>query len=181
MLPNFIVLIDILVIMLFSLIIAQGANNYISSEGSNVKFIKTLPISPFIQIVVKVALPYVLSAISLIVSLLILRITKEISTSGFFAALIYTLLMLFVFNLVSLFEELKIKRNKPRTNYISNLYSYLIPLSIFIIGVLLSYFRVSIYLVYLIGLGIIIVSSLPYLVNIKKKVEGLFLALEVEN
>ena len=63
MLPNFVALIDLLLIMLFSLIIASGASNYISMEGKNVRLMKTIPVNLFTQILIKVGIPFVCSAI----------------------------------------------------------------------------------------------------------------------
>jgi len=93
----------------------------------------------------------------------------------------FTEVLLASTGIVSLFEEMKIRRNKPRSSTMSTLYSYLIPVLYFAVTVLLSYNGMSIYLVYLLGIIVILLSSVPYLINIKKKVANLFLELEMVN
>ncbi len=181
MLPNFIPLIDILLIMLFSLIISQGANHYITMENKNIRLMKIIPISLFKQLGVKVLLPFTLSIVSLVVTILTLGIGKVISWNTAFFAFILTSAILAIFDIVSLYEELHIKRNKPRNIFMSSLYSYLLPVIYFVITIVLSYFGLSIYLVYLLGLLGLLLASLPYTIHMKKKVASLFLEMEMVN
>ena len=55
--PNFIPLIDILILMLFSVIIAQGANQYIQMEKSTIKVMKTIPVKYSTQLIIKFMIP----------------------------------------------------------------------------------------------------------------------------
>lgn len=181
LLPNFIPLIDILLVMLFSVIINQGANNYISMEDANIKLMKTIPVNLFTQLFIKVSIPLGCSIVSLFATILVLLFTGVVSIMTAVSGFILTVLLLFICSIISLLEELKIKRNSPRNSFLSNLYSYLLPIVYFISSVILSYFTVSIYLVYLIGLGLIVLLSFPYFINFKKKVANLFLELEMVN
>ena len=88
--PNFIPLMDILLLMLFTLIISQGASQYISMEEKNIKVIKTIPVKVETQLAIKVFIPLILSEISFIVTLFVLLIGKEISIITFlFLSLIH--------------------------------------------------------------------------------------------
>ena len=78
-------------------------------------------------------------------------------------------------------EELKIKRNKPRSYFLSNTYSYVLPSLYFIVSLVGSYFDISIYIAYGLGIIIFILLSLPFVINIKSKVKNLFDELEVSN
>ncbi len=181
MLPNFIPLIDILLVMLFSLIISQGANHYITMENKNIRLMKVIPINLYQQLGVKVLIPFSLSFVSLFVSVLTLWLGSVISFRTAFFALLLTSALLAIFNLVSLFEELRIQRDKPRSTFMSSLYSYLLPIVYFAITVILSYFGVSVYLVYLLGLLGVLLASLPYTLHLKKKVANMFLEMEMVN
>lgn len=181
LLPNFVPLIDILLIMLFTLIINQGANNYISMEQKNVRLMKVIPVSAYKQLAIKVMIPFIFSSISLLASVLTLWIGNIITFQTALFGFILTFVLLAVFEIVSLFEEMKIKRNKPRSSSMSTLYSYLIPVLYFGVTVFMSYQGLDVYLVYLFGIVVILLSSIPYLVNLKKKVANLFLELEMVN
>ena len=181
LLPNFVPLIDILLVMLFTLIINQGANNYISMEQKNVRLMKVVPVSAYKQLAVKVMIPFILSSFALLASVLTLWIGNIVTFQTALFAFILTFILLAIFEIVSLFEEMKIRRNKPRSSTMSTLYSYLIPIMYFAVTVVMSYYGLSIYLVYLFGIVVILLSSIPYLINIKKKVANLFLELEMVN
>ena len=77
-LPNFMPVLDIVLIMLFTVIINAGANSYIGSEKRTVRIMKTIPISVFTQLIIKVGVPFVTSCISLVISTLVLLIAGVI-------------------------------------------------------------------------------------------------------
>ena len=181
MLPNFVALIDSLLVMLFTLIIASGASNYISMEGKNVRLMKTIPVSLFTQILIKVGIPFLCSALSLFVTNLTLYLTGVMSITNSLFTFLLTLLLLVIFSIVSLFEEMKVGKNKPRNYFQSSLYSYLLPVVYFVATLIMSYNKVSIVLVYAFGVLAILLISIPYLINIKKKVARLFIDLEMVN
>ena len=86
-----------------------------------------------------------------------------------------------IYSIVSLFEEMKIDRNRPRNTFMSSLYSYLLPLVFFGATLVLSYNKASIYMVYAAGLVMVLLVSLPYILGLKKKVAELFIDLEMVN
>ena len=181
LLPNFVPLIDILLIMFFTLIINQGANNYISMENKNVRLMKTIPVSLYKQLLFKVMIPFILSSASLIITILVLAITQVISVTTAIFAFLLTFILLAIFEIVSLFEELKVKRNKPRSTTMSTLYSYLLPIIYFASTLLLSYSGVNIFLVYAIAIVAILLTSLPYVIKLKERLARMFLELEMVN
>lgn len=181
MVPNFIPLMDILILMLFSVIISQGANSYIQMEKKTIKVIKTIPVKPKLQMFIKVMIPFVLSVLSLLITLLVLLIGGIINIKVFILSFVLVTLLLAVFELVSLKEELNIRHYKPRTTFSSNLLSYLLPIVFFLITALLSYIGLTLELAFVIGVVPILLIGIPYFVNIARKLDSLFLDLDVVN
>lgn len=180
-LPNFVPLLDIVLVMLFTIIINSGANNYITAEKETMRIMKTIPVSVFTQISIKVMVPFVLSFVSLVLSTSVLLILEVISFETFVYGTLLTTCLLFVFELVSLREELKIRMNKPRSTFLSSLYSYLLPIVFFVVTLFCSYFKINLVYAYLIGLSTIFILGLPFIVNIKRRVSSDFLDLEMVN
>ena len=180
-LPNFIPVLDIVLIMLFTVIINSGANNYIGAEKRTMRIMKTIPISVFTQIFIKVSVPFVTSSASLLVSTIILWATKTISFQTFIFGTLITIVLLFVFELVSLWEELSIKFNKPKSSFLSGVYSYLLPLAFLGVSLVLTYYEVNIVLAYLASTGAVLILSLPFVIRFKYRTINKFLDLEVVN
>ncbi len=178
---NFLPLLDILIMMLITLIISQGANQYITMEDKNIRVIKFMPVKIKTQLSVKVLIPFILSAVFCFISYLSLLISYSISVTTFIFGLLLTLLLLAIVDIVSLFEELKIKRNKPRSYFLSSIYSYVLPIIYFIVTIICSFYNVNIYIVYTFGIIIFVLLSLPFVINMKSKVTNLFIELEVSN
>ena len=179
--PNFIPLMDALIIMLFSVIISQGANSYIQMEKRTIKVMKTIPVSYFKQLFIKVSIPFLMSFASLLISLLVLLISGSISFITFGFGLILATLLLAVFDIISLKEELHIRNHKPRSTFVSNLYSYLLPFIFFLATALLSYIGLTLIVAFLIGIGIVIILGIPHVLILKKNMNSLFMDLDVIN
>ena len=180
-LPHFIPVLDIVLIMLFTVIINSGANNYISAEKRTMRIMKTIPISVFTQIFIKVSVPFLTSCASLLVSTIILWATKTISFQTFAFGTLITIVLLFVFELVSLWEELSIKFNKPKSSFLSGVYSYLLPLAFLGVSLVLTYYEVNIIIAYLASTGAVLILSLPFVIRFKHRTINKFLDLEVVN
>lgn len=179
--PNFIPLIDILILMLFTVIIAQGANSYIQMEKQTIKVMKTIPVKYSTQLLIKFMIPLILSFVSLLITLLILLVTKIITLETFIFGLILITTLLIVFDIVSLKEELSIRNKKPRSTYLSSLYAYILPIMYFLVCAVFSYFGLSIYIAYLIGLVVFGVFAIPIIVYLIKNLNSLFMDLDVVN
>lgn len=179
--PNLIPISDILIMMLFSCIISSGSSNFITSEKKSIRFIKSLPITPLKQLSIKVMIPLSLSILFTFISYLALALTSTLSWLSFGYGLVLTILLIILVNIISLYEELKIKRGKERNYLLSSIYSYLLPFSFFIIGLFMAYNQMNINFIYLVGLALIALFSLPFVIKLKSRINNLFLDLEVIN
>ena len=181
MIPLFVPSLDILLIALIMLIIASGANSYISVEGDSLRIIKTIPVSAKKQIAIKLMIPFICSFASLLISLIVLLATRKITLLVGALSLVISLILLINSSLVSLFEELHIRKNAPRSNLLSSLVSYLVPFVCFIISVLFSFFKVSNYITLVVVMLLMIAITIPCVYHLPKRIENNFLALEVVN
>ena len=86
-----------------------------------------------------------------------------------------------MFELVSLKEELTIKFNRPKSSFLSSVYSYLLPIAFLVVSLVLSYFEYDIIVAYSISLGVILLLSVPFIIRFKHKTINRFLDLEVVN
>lgn len=180
-LPNFMPVLDIVLIMLFTVIINSGANNYIGAEKRTMRIMKTIPVSVFTQIFIKVSVPFLTSCASLLVSTIVLWATKTISFHTFAFGTLITIILLFVFELVSLWEELSIKFDRPKSSFLSSVYSYLLPIAFLGVSLLLSYYEIDIIIAYLASTGAVLILSLPFVIRFKYRTINKFLDLEVVN
>ena len=167
--------------MMFTLIISSGANQYIQMEKKTIKIIKTIPISPVRQLLIKMLIPCILSFVSLVITLLVLLISGEISFMTFIFAFLLTTVILVIFNIISLKEELHIRHNIPRKTTLSSLYSYLLPFLYIGVAVILAISKVPVIIGYIGGLVIFVVLGLPHYFDVKKNINSLFLDLEAVN
>lgn len=179
--PNFIPLMDILLLMLFTVIIAQGASLYIQMEKNTIKLMKTIPVKAGKQLLIKVSIPLLLSETSFILTLLVLLIGKAITFITFVFAFVLVTTLLFIFSMISLREELNIKHRKPRSTFRSSLYSYVLPIAYFIVTAFLSYFGLNVILAYVVGLLVFMLFGIPQILYLKKKFSSLFMDLDMVN
>ncbi len=181
MVPNFLPLIDVLILMFFTVIINQGASQYIQMEKKTIKVMKTIPVSYKKQLLIKVSIPFTLSFASFLITLLVLLIGKVISFTTFIFAFLLVSILLLIFEIVSLKEELSIRNHKPRSTFLSNLYSYLVPILYFMVTAIISYFGVDLVISYLIGLVVLTLILIPNYIYIKRNMSSLFMDLDVIN
>ena len=179
--PNIITFLNVMLMMLISAIIYQGANNYISNEQKAVRLMKTIPVSPIKQLAIKVAIPLVLSLAFLLVSYLVLFLMGLLKIIAVLYAVLMNVLFIIVLALVSLFEELGVKHNQEKNVIISTIYTYVVPFLYFGVALLLCYYKVNYNFIFLIGLGVVILSLLPYVIKFKSRINDKFLSLEVYN
>ena len=176
--PNFITLLDILLLILFTLIINQGATNYIQMEEKTITIMKMIPVRYKMQLLIKMIIPFSLSFVSFFITGLVLVIAKGISIEIFIVSLILVTLILFIYDSICLYEELKIRSNKPRNTFVSNLYSYFLPLLFFIVSVILAIIGMNIYIIYLIGTLLMVVLGIYFVINVFKNMEHDFILIE---
>lgn len=172
---------DILLIVLIMLVISSGANSYISVEKNSLRIVKTIPISAKKQIGIKLLIPFAISFASLFISIVVLLVTGKITLLIGILSLIISVVLLIDFSLVSLFEELHIRRNAPRNNLLSNLISYVMPFVCFFIAVIFSLLEISNYVTLFVVLVLLALITIPCVYHLSKRIEHNFLELEVIN
>lgn len=179
--PNFVALMDVFLVIMVAVIINGGANQYISIEERTIKNLKTIPVDYRLQLMIKMLIPYTLSAVFLLISVVVLLIGGVISPMTAVASLLLTLTVLFVFDVVSMREELNIRHGKPRSSYLSTLFSYVLPFAYIALVMFLSYRGTSLWLIYLMGLALFWVLGLPQLIKVRRKMGDWFMELEAIN
>lgn len=150
-------------------------------EHATIKVMKTIPVKYSKQIFIKIIIPFIMSSASLLITFLVLLIGGVINFKVFFFGIFLVELLLVVFDIVSLKEELCVRHKKPRSTYLSNLYSYLVPLIFFLVTCVFSYFKVSIYVACLLGGLVIVLFGLPIALYLMKKANSLFMELDMVN
>lgn len=180
-LPSFLPIIDLLLIILGSLIIAQGANSYITNEAKNIRLIKIIPVNVFTQLFIKVALPLVFVIFSVFISYIVLLAFGTLNLLTVCVGFVLTSLIQIIFSIISLYEELKVRQNSERNYFLSSTFSYMLPILYSLAMIIASYFGLSIYLAYVIGFVVIVASGIPWVIRFKKRTLDLFDKLEVVN
>lgn len=176
--PNFITLLDILLLILFTLIINQGATNYIQMEEKTITIMKMIPVRYKTQLLIKMIIPFTLSFISFFITALVLFISKGINIEIFFVSLVLVPLILFIYDSICLYEELKIRSNKPRNYFTSSLYSYILPILFFLVSVVLACIGLNIYIIYIISTLLMLGMGIYFIVDIFKNMEKNFILIE---
>ena len=179
--PGLIDYVDILLVMMFTVIINQGANSYITMEERTIKNMKTIPVPFGKQLVIKVSIPFVLSSLSLIISCVVLWATKTITLQLMLFALLISIVLLFVFQIISLWEELSIRHGKPRSSSMSSLFSYLLPVVYAVTAILLSYKGLPTNVTIWGGLAVIVVIGAVPVTIVFTRANSMFLSLEAIN
>ena len=179
--PNIIAFLDVMLLMLISSIIFQGANNYITNENKNVRLMKSIPVSSYLQLSIKVFIPLLLSLASLLLSYFVILVTGTMNVIPVLYGIIINVVFLTTLAIVSLFEELKVKRNQTKNSLLSGIYTYLVPTIYFLVALLMCYFQVNYNITFLLGLGVVVLSLVPYIIRFKERVNDQFLSLEVSN
>ncbi len=178
--PNFIPLVDMLIVLLFTVIISAGANQYLSMEKQAIKIMKTIPVSPAKQIIVKLLIPLTLSAISLAISLLVLWIAGIINWLVFIFSLLLASILLVTFILVSLVEEFKIK-HKNKNTFFSSLIGYGMPIFFIALTLGFSFININVIISFLICLVVFSIVLGAIIYYLKKNLISLFIDKEEGN
>ena len=122
-----------------------------------------------------------LSALFLIISVAILLFSGVISALTAVFSLILALVVMFVFDVTSLREELNIRHGKPRSTFLSSLYSYVLPLAYIALVIFLSYNGFSLWVMYLFGVLLFVLLGLPQILKVKRCMGDWFMELEAIN
>ncbi|MBE6634569.1 MAG: hypothetical protein E7617_00020 [Ruminococcaceae bacterium] len=178
--PDFTSMISVFLVMMVTLIISSGANRYISMEASTIKNLKTIPISPKRQLIIKVLIPFIMSETALVISILVILIGRAASPLVCLFAFLLSTVLLFVFDLIAMREELHIRHAKPRSTFMSSLFAYLLPIMFVALGLVLSFVGVPIWLICLFGALIFIGIGIPVFINVWRNMDAWFMDLETQ-
>ncbi len=179
--PEFINIVDTIIVMFFTVMIAQGSSVYISMEKKTIKVMKVMPIPFGKQLTIKVAIPFILSVIALLVTTFVLKIFGMINWFTLLMMIVLSILLLLVFSLVSLKEELSIKHKRPKNTIFSSFISYLLPVIFAAISFFLNFKGISLGICFLSSIGIFILITIPIFFYIKGNLNSLFLDLDMVN
>lgn len=179
--PGFVAFTDAFFVMVFSTTIASGANRFISMEEKTVKNMKTMPVNLHLQLAVKSGLPFVLSVVSLFVSIAVLLAAGVIGFASASFCLLLGICALALYCVASLYEELKIRRAKSRKTLISSAVSYLLPTFFAVFSAILAYSGINPYVCFAVGSVLYIGLAAAGAFIVYKKSGRLFLELEAIN
>ena len=147
-------------------------------EEKTITIMKMIPVRYKMQLLIKMIIPFTLSIISFFITALVLVIAKGISVEIFFVSLVLVPLILFIYDSICLYEELKIRSNKPRNYFTSGLYSYILPILFFLVSVVLACIGLNIYIIYIISTLLMIVMGIYFIIDIFKNMEKDFILIE---
>ena len=179
--PNFVSLVDAFLVIMIALIINSGANQYIAMEERTIKNLKTIPVSYQHQILLKLMIPFVLSVAFLAISVVALWIGGLITGMTALFSFVLATVALLMFDVISLREELNIRHGKPRSTYLSSLFSYVLPLAYIALTLFLSYNGFPLWAMYLFGIALFAVLGLPQIIKVKRNMGDWFMELEAIN
>ncbi len=179
--PNFVELVDVFLVIMVSLIINSGANQYIGIEERTIKNLKTIPVGYKTQLAVKLLLPYSLSAISLLISVAVLLISGVVTVLTAFFATLLTLVVMLVFDIISLREELNIRHGKPRSTFMSTMFSYVLPFAYIALVMFLSFNGFPLWAMYCAGVALFALLGLPWALRLRARMGDWFMELEAIN
>ena len=178
--PDFTSMISVFLVMMVALIISSGAVRYISMEASTIKNLKTIPISSKKQLIIKLMIPFVMSEIALFIAILVLLIGRAAPPLACLFAFLLSSVLLFVFGVISMREELNIRHNKPRSTFISTFYAYALPFAFLIIGLLLSLVGLPVFVIYLLGMLVFAGVGVPVVLKVWHNMDDWFIDLETK-
>ena len=178
--PSIFLTVDVILIMLFIAIINTTSSMSLIKEKNTLIIMKTLPVSYFKQLLIKISVPTILSFISFFVSILALVIFNEISLIDFAFLILVGGLSIILLNIIALYSDLK---SKNKSSLLTVLISFVFPLFAVTLGALLSllveaYLETVIFFLSIIALELIVISF--FIIKIKSRVTKLFMKYEGE-
>ncbi len=173
--------INITLILLFSSVINASNSLSISREGKSIQIVKYIPIDVKKQLCAKLMIPTLLSSLSLLISLLTLIISKNISISCFFSSLVIGLILIIFTNFFGLYLDILDKGNsRNKISYLNSLITLLFPIILLFIHILLGFTSLKSYWYYVIEVSISLLLLIPLIVIVaKKSYEKAFYRMEI--
>lgn len=166
--------------LLFVGIVNAGNALKPSLEGKALVVSKTLPYKPSFVLLVKLLCPSLLSLLSTTISLLVLSGTKTLSWPLFGVAFGASILLILSMNLLSLLGDVHdLGQSKAHLSFLSSMASYLVPLLVLALGLVLSFSGTKSETIYLVCFLISLVSLLPLFLFPPRRVDRLYRRMEV--
>ncbi len=166
--------------LLFVGIVNAGNALKPSLEGKALTVSKILPYKPSYVLLVKLLCPSLLSLLSSTISLLVLAGTNTLSWPLFGVALAASLLLILAMNLLSLLGDIHdLGESKARLSFLSSMASYLVPVAILAIGLVLSFSGAKRETIYLSSFLLSLLALVPLLLFPPKRVDRLYRRMEV--
>lgn len=183
--PYLLPLIHILFIALFATFINTSASFVISREKyQGVRICKSIPLSYRKQIYIKMIVPFSLSTISLLVTILVLMTSKQVSVINCLLSFIFTILLTAFLELLSVNSDLKNpskEGEESNKNSMISLLSIIIPLLLVGLMFALTYFALPLGWSFMIATTLLVIALGGYMLYFDKKVALRFVALEMRN
>lgn len=172
---------NILLLLLFSSIISSSSLDAYSRENKEVMIVKYIPINPDKQSYIKIIIPLIFSSFSLILTNIVLVSFGAITPLCFTISLILGLILQVTLSFCGVYIDL-IKLSDTQKNdlsFLGTLISVVLPLIIFLIHILMTYFNLNVGLLYtievLIMCIVLVVSILPF----KRVVNKYFIKMRI--
>ncbi|MBR1581710.1 MAG: hypothetical protein IJ656_01625 [Bacilli bacterium] len=178
---EFINALNITLILLFSSIIASSTMDAYSREQKAIQIVKYIPISPLKQTICKMIIPFAFSSFSLILTLLVLAIGKQISVLAFFISLLAGLMLLLSLSVAGVYIDLaKLNENKKSNiEFLSTVLSIVLPLITFGLIFLFMYAQVSKALMYIIVILLYVITNVALILPFKKIINNSFIKMRI--
>lgn len=129
---------DLLLALLFSSVISLNAVNIYKSEAKTIRIMKYIPYSMYRHVCIKLLIPYICSFIATVTTFIVLISTSLIGLDTFFMGMLFALIINFALMAITLKEQLRSGKFKKVNNYLSNFLSFLIPIILCGLNILLS-------------------------------------------
>lgn len=178
--PSIFLTVDVILILLFLSVINTTSSMSLTKEKNTLIIMKTMPVSYFKQLLIKISVPSILSFISFLVTMIVLVSFGEIDRVQFLFLIVIGIIFIVLLNVISLYNDLK---SKGMSSFLSLLVGFVLPIVSVLVGALLSLLveaslETFIFFISIIALNLIALSF--FLVKIKSRITRLFMLYEGE-
>lgn len=172
---------NILLLLLFSSIISSSSLDSYTREGKEITIVKYLPISPIKQSYIKILIPLIFSSFSLIITNIILVSFGSISVLCFFISLFLGLLLQVALSFGGIYIDL-MKLDIDQKNdlgYLGTVISVVLPVLIFIIHLVMTYFNLNVGLMYSLEVLFMLLILVALILPFKRIVNNYFIKMRI--
>ncbi|MGM9813801.1 MAG: hypothetical protein ACI32C_02735 [Candidatus Enteromonas sp.] len=171
--------INIVLILLFFCAINLSASFAMSREGKNLVIVKTIPVKPLRQIMIKISIPSIFSAASLLFTSLLLLATSTIDFKTCLIASLIGILLIVSSNFLGVYLDMyDLSDSKFKLKWLAGAYAFLLPLFILALHLIMSFSFVPYWAIYLVEVGIVLALSLGIVAFVSLKAKRAFRRME---